>query len=697
MGSDRSAAGQPTVGLRLTLALVGALACACAPDDGAAGLPTECAEAEARVGELVCAHRLSGAAEWQRLSRPTEAIDQRRISRYFVPAIDAARLPTMVVNINAYELHYQVLTEAFAERFAGLTPREYIALITDPNKRELFAGSLIEFVDGRFAFAVWDDETPAGTPDCATFSRVYQALNQAMSWVTLAITPANSYQREVLRSCALPVYDPPPPVAYEAYTVATAFGYVRRRTLAQLKDAALSDALSWQDVVVAEAAPLDIEPVVAGVVTGSRQGELSHLNVRSAARGTPNCYSFNAYQALAAWEGKLVKLSCGDGKLGIEAATIEQAEAWWTSFRPKPLNVPTPDLAHQALAELTSLETAQASARRTNVARYGAKGANLATLYQRIDQAYQLPGFLVPFFYYRRFIETTRWKSPSAVEETFLQTLERWLAEPSFVSDAAVRRAKLAALREGIEAAGCDAQLVSSLVKEIERVFGSAQTMVRFRSSSNAEDALGFSGAGLYSSTSACAADSSDSDESGPSRCDAKQKSERTICRALTRVWASTWNFKAFEERAWYGIDQHRVAMGVLVNARTADERANIVAFSGNPNQADDPRYLVNAQLGELAVVAAEPGVFPERVLLTIVAGEVSEILRARGSTELPAGEHVLDDAQLKALGRTLSAIVSVYPVDDAQVGDRVLLDTEWKLTQQGQLIIKQVRPFLLH
>src|SRR5262245_60640343 len=135
--------------------------------------------------------------------------------------------------------------------------------------------------------------------------------------------------------------------------------------------------------------------------------------------------------------------------------------------------------------------------------------------------------------------------------------------------------------------------------------------MVRFRSSSNAEDSLRFNGAGLHDSTSACLADDGDGDDRGPSRCDRDEPEERGVCRALTRVWASLWNPKAVHERAWYGMDQRQVAMGVLVDARIKDERANIVAFTGNPSLRGDPRYLVNAQPGDRDVVSAGPGLWP--------------------------------------------------------------------------------------
>jgi phosphoenolpyruvate synthase/pyruvate phosphate dikinase len=251
-------------------------------------------------------------------------------------------------------------------------------------------------------------------------------------------------------------------------------------------------------------------------------------------------------------------------------------------------------------------------------------------------------------------------------------------------------------LQEAFENGACDPAALESIGAEIERVFAKTTEMVRLRSSSNAEDGAFFNGAGLYDSYSGCLADDLDDDELGPSRCDASKSDERGVCRALKRVWASLWNVKAFEERAFYGIDQHQVTMGVLVNARSEAELANLVAFTGNPVQKGDKRYLVNAQIDEIPVVSPDPGIWPEQSLLTLDEGKVSEITRAGGSSEVAEGEHVLSDAELKELGGYLAELAALYPLDqEAPEGRSFILDTEWKVMPDGALRIKQVRPFL--
>ncbi len=695
----------------------GAAACGSGSDSGAdaggrdgAANETTCADAEARLGHAVCVPEVKDRATWESITFELAAVDQARATTFLVPARSDARVPTTVfVDADAFEtpeesLHYKFLTESFPE-LALLSYEEYLELTLDAGSREWFAGSVTEYVaadrDPVFGFTIWDrGEDAASAISCEQFRMLHAELAARIAIGEVAVVPAHALQRETLAGCDLPVHDPSVALDYEVYTRAKGCGTVRRYTLAELTVAARSAEFGWQDLLVTDEAPLDIETVIAGIVTGTRQGELSHLNVRSASRGTPNCYVKNAYALLAKWDGKLVEMECGAAGASVVAITPAEAERCNEGRRPDPVEVAPPDLAPTELVPLLELPTDSAEERRAGVARYGSKGTNLAVLYQRIDPALQLDGFLIPMHHYDAFMRSGRWSvdlGAGPEELSFQATIERLLEDPEFRTDGALRRMRLEALQAAIGDAPCDPALIDALSEQIRATYGGAEdAMVRFRSSSNAEDTLGFNGAGLYDSTSVCLADDLDADDTGPSQCDPDQPSERGICRGLTHVWGSLWKLTAFEEREWYGIDHSAVAMGILVDTRTKDELANVVAFTGNPLLQGDRRYLINAQLGELDVVAAVPGVWPEKDLLTLEDGKVEKIERGRGSTELPDGEWVLDDAQLEELGARLAEIATVYPLDEmAPPTARVYLDTEWKLRADGHFVIKQVRPFM--
>ena len=664
---------------------------------------TACLEASDRLGVLACVHQVPDETTFTDVTIASSSIDQLRVGKYMVPAVDEARVPGLFVNVQTYLLHYDLLVEGWPETFSGLTTTDYNKLILYPDSREFYAGTVALYLssdggDPYYGFTVWDD--PADSSSTVTLDDVtaaWQDLSERFDIGELVFVPGSSNQQEAVRTWDAPftiagVAD----VAYEVYNPGAAYGTLRLYTLEELAHASETAEFGYQDIVVIDEAPQDLERVVSGIVTGTRQGDLSHLNVLSASRGTPNCYVQEPLEALATWEDRLVRFECGDTDYTVSETTQGEAEAWWDSIRPDPVEVCEPDTSVSDLPGLLSLDTDTAEDRSVGVCRYGSKGTNLAALYQRIDSAYQLTGFLVPVHYYDAFVTENTWTvdlGDGEAEHSFADTLTAWHDDETFLTDAALRRERLESLRNAMMGAPVDPDLLASLEARILEVWGTDETMVRFRSSSNAEDALEFSGAGLYESESVCLADENDGNSAGPSHCDPDKNSERTVSDGIRGVWASLWYMGAYEERDWYGIDHLQVAMGVLVNDRSKDEQANIVAFSGNPTSEGDDRYLVNAQEGELEVVASEPGVFPESVLLTVESEAVTEILRVSSSSEV---DEVLTDAELEELGGVLAGIAAIYPVDLEVPADRDLLwDTEWKVLSDGRLIIKQIRPYV--
>ena len=684
----------------MTAVLLPLLLLACDPPDAPPALDEHaCEDASKRLGEPVCLHRIETRDEWEVLATDAGVVDQDRTVKYMIPAVEEADLPPLFVNSNLYALHYDFLLEAFPDFFAGMTWRQYVGMIIYPSERQYFGGDVAEYIepDGtrRFGFIVWDD--PAVLASTITEEQVVAVWNELQPRFRLGalmFVPNSSNQRAAVAN-----WDPPfairgedDGVDYEPYTEAVGYGTVRFYALTDLAAATAAARFGYQDILVLDEAPFDLERVVSGSVTGTRQAALSHVNVRAAARGTPNCYIDAPFEALAAWEGVLVRFECGEDTWSIAAATASEAEAWWDALRPDAVEIPIADLSVDAVEGLLDVPTADADERDTALRRYGAKGTNLATLYQRIDPEWQLDGLVVPFAWYDEFMVNNTWEV-DGVTRSFAETLALWIADETFLADGAVRSERLEDLRAAMLVAPVDPARVEALGAAVEATFGGDRTMVRLRSSSNAEDGLAFSGAGLYDSASACVADERDADAEGPSRCDPDKDDERTLSDALRTVWASTWHVGAWEERAWYGIDPGRVAMAVLVNAQSEDERANIVAFTGNPT-SDDDRWLVESQVGDLDVVSAEPGVWPEQVLLTMEDGEVTDVTRVSTSSE--TDDDVLSDARLDELGALLWEVDAAFPVDDAvPEGGTLMLDTECKVLEDGRLIIKQVRPFV--
>lgn len=661
-----------------------------------------CARATAAFGARVCVDAVPDGATWTSITLPSGG-EIARVTKFVAPARDDARVATFFQDANTFQLHYDALSKGFPEAFAGVTPVQYLDLVLDPVDRELYVGDVEELrtIDGAsYAFTVLDDAAVASsTITEADVIAVHDALAERWGLSALAFRPNTPHQQLASARWELPF----PivglsPVAYEAYSTGVGFGTVRHFDPVAFAAAEQSASYGFQDLLFLDETPVDVERPISGAVTGTRQAPLSHLAVRSAARGTPDCYVADLSTLVAQWDGQLVRMECGATALDVRAATVEEAAAYWATLRPSPVAVDPPDVGDAPMIGLLAMPVTDAAARDLGRRRYGGKATNLALLYQGIDPGLRLAGFAIPMRAYDAFVHTAGFTvdlGDGPRLHTFAEAIDAWHQDPVFLADAVVRRQRLDALRTAMKAAPIGPALLAEVGEAVQATWGNTTTTVRFRSSSNAEDALAFSGAGLYDSASGCIADDLDGDAAGPSKCDVDRASERTVEDALREVWASLWTTRAWEERAWYGIDGRDVAMAVLVNTRTEGERANLVAFTGDPRSQDD-RTRIDAQAGENEVVSSDPDVIPESLFVEVVDGNVVDVDRITWSTEVPFGTAVLTDAEVATVATSLWGVAQWFPIDEVVPdGHEVLWDTEWKVEADGRVIIKQIRPFL--
>ena len=654
-------------------------------------------------------HRIVSEADFEKLSIPEgflPGVD--RVTKFLVPARDdPALLPTVFQNVNIYRRHEQFLAAEFPERFPGLDGEEYLALVERRTTRSYFAGVLYRFARAgppAYGFDVFTlSEDPSELPLQSEVLSIFQRLSSVFTPGSPAYAPRDPGAVLNARSWQQPGFPIDFTLSdvgatdYLPYTLAANHGRVRVLTESEFAEANENGGFGSQDIIVLERAPADIEGVIAGVITGSIQSELGHLAIRTARRGTPNAFVKDATERFSPHDGKLVYLEVGIDDYRIQESALPDAEAWWASHRPNLSSfIEESDLDHERFDA-----AGEALPGALEASRYGGKGANFLRLHTLLPEPNRVPGFVIPFRYYRRFLEsnfTQSLRDPGR-EVTFAEHIEELLADPAFRGDSRTRFAELERLRRLFERNGVvDPELVRVLASRIVEVLGAAEKTVRFRSSSNAEDLLEFNGAGLYDSVSACAADDLDDDRAGPSACDPSRDEEIGIARALRRVWGSLWNFRAYEEREYYQIPHSRVGMAILVSEGFPDELANGVSFTGNPSLRGDRRFVVNAQAGDSGVVFTDPGVVAEKDVLVVRSGIVESILRVRPSSLVPEGAFVLGDESLRELGSVMALVEKDYPVElgDHQP-DEVLLDFEFKLDRRtGRIRLKQVRPFLI-
>lgn len=459
-------------------------------------------------------------------------------------------------------------------------------------------------------------------------------------------------------------------IDYQPLNLAESYGRLRFMEAATLDTA----YPSFRDLVVLDKVPNDIS-VVAGIITQEFQTPLSHINVLSQNRGTPNMGLRGAIDnpTLKQLDGKWVKLSANALDWSIEEVSKAEADMWWEEHKPSAVQVPDLDLSVTELADMEVLldtSLSQKAAIKKAIPAFGGKASHYAELV-KVPGVPVPKAFAVPIYYYDQFMR----------ENGFITRVESLLADSEFQSNPMVRDEKLRQLRDDMKAAPINSEFLAALTAKLQSDYNGIR--MRFRSSTNAEDLEGFTGAGLYTSKSG--------DLNDPSS---------TINDAIRKVWASVWFFRAFEERSFRSISHLKVGMSLLVHRSFPDEYANGVAITANifDTSGQNPAFYINVQRGEASVVKPEAGVSSDEILYQYYNdGQPAQFLRH--SSEVPEGESVLTAAQLYQVGQALDAIHRHFAVSYGGVANQFYgMDVEFKFDDlvpggEVELQVKQARP----
>jgi pyruvate, water dikinase len=464
-------------------------------------------------------------------------------------------------------------------------------------------------------------------------------------------------------------------IDYQPLNLATSLGQLRFVTADELETA----YVGFRDIVVLDHVPNDIS-VVTGIITAEFQTPLSHINVLSQNRGTPNMGLRGAHESpeLRALAGKWVELTVGPFAYTIAEVSKAEADAWWDEHKPDMVAVPEIDLSVTDLLDAEAIldpELSLGEGIDQAILAFGGKMSHFAALTQLSGKLRIPDAFGIPVYYYHQFM----------TDNGFYARVEDLLADPAFQDDPAVRDQQLAALRADMMVAPVDPGFTSLLMGKFHTDY--AHMRMRMRSSTNAEDLEGFTGAGLYTSKSAYVDDVEE------------------VFADLREVWSSVWYFRAFEERSYRSIDHTAVAMALLVHPAFPAEEANGVALTANPFDTSglEPGFYVNVQEGEASVVQPESGVSTDQFIHYYDAPGQPIVFIAR-SNLVPAGTTVLTTAQMHELGAGLADIREFFratygpPPDDPT--QWYAMDVEFKFEAPAgevpALWVKQARPHVL-
>src|SRR5437764_6933343 len=304
---------------------------------------------------------------------------------------------------------------------------------------------------------------------------------------------------------------------YQALNVAKALG--RIHVIPKLDEHV---EIGFNEILVLDEVPVQLPPV-AGIITSKPSTPLSHINLLAKGWGVPNVYRKNAQELFKQYNGWCVEFDARRDTYSIRKADTNELDEYQKRLKQR-LDVmkPRSDLSVTKIASL-------AEQRSPSVIAYGAKSANLGEMIHARPTGFIVPpGFTIPFFYYDQFLS----------ENKLDDAIYAMMNDQKFVHDPAYRRAYLTRLRDVFQKGTVNARLRAEVLRRWHAEFPGKGVFAR--SSTNSEDLPNFNGAGLYTTMP-------------------NLKTDDQLDQSIKSVWASVWNFEAYEARERAGIDHTKI------------------------------------------------------------------------------------------------------------------------------------------
>jgi len=557
------------------------------------------------------------------------------------------------VNKKRYSFHKDFVNGTYLslERGREFFVNNYIK----PNRRFILGTLAYQTPIKRWTFEFWEgDLIPADQIQLA-----YDVINKTF-FAPVAFKPNSLRQDEASRSLAgvqrVLQSDIAKEQAYQALNIAKGIG--RIHIISKLDDHV---EIGSNEILVLDEVPVQLPPV-AGIITSQPSTPLSHINLLAKGWGIPNAYIKNAKELFKPYDTYWVTFETLRENYKIKRADNDQLRDYVRREKERAdLVKPRSDLSEKRLLSLAEQRS------RSSIA-FGGKSANLGEVLNAKLPGIIVPGgFTIPFYYYDEFINR------NGLDETIRDLFD----DQKFIHDPAYRRQRLIELRQKIEGAEFDPELRRMVLAKVALEYAGKGLFVR--SSSNSEDLPNFSGAGLYTTVP-------------------NVRGEQQLIDAIKKVWASLWNFEAYEARERSAVAHSMVYMAVLIQEGINSESSGVMISTDPFDNENKGAIYISAKRG-LGIKVVEGQRIAEQIIFRPRTNAIQVLTRSAEDSLLTFDENggvkevpiegdrvVLTDEVIRRLVRAATAIKRVFGARDQ--------DIEWAY-MKGQIYIVQSRPFI--
>jgi hypothetical protein len=559
------------------------------------------------------------------------------------------------VNSQKYRFHQDFANAIYLSLKRG---EDFFKEVYITDKRRLIVGTIAwQIPVQKFTFEFWEGDLIGAD----LIKLTNDVINKAF-FTQVAFKPNSIRQEDLSAELKIPKISADEISKNQEYlALNTALGRGRIHVIDKLDDTV---EIGSNEIVVLNELPLDLPPV-AGIIISKASSPLSHVNLLAKGWNIPNAYIKNANELFKKYDGKWwefeTKLTDYTIKPCLkECLDIKDIDDKTNGRLPKS---PPSNIGVTKLASLSEM-------RKKDSIIYGSKAANLGEVV-RLNKLknFDVPdGFGIPFVYYKEFMESNG----------FDKIVDDLRDSNDFVHNPSVRRKKLEELRATIQNGKFDEKLKAEIIEKWKGALGGQPVYVR--SSSNAEDTGNFSGAGLYSSVENVTED-------------------EKIIEAVKTVWASVWNYKAYEARERNFVEHSDTYMAVLIQVGVKMDNGGVMITKDPYDKENKGAVYIAVTWGHNVGVTGEQKAIPEQILFSPKSNSVQVLTRSDQATMFIADVNGgLKEVPFTSKRRILSDAVARNLVKIANQIKRMFggveQDIEWGI-MKGRVYIVQSRPYV--